>query len=200
MHGDVRHHQRRHALRAVRPSSSVPIRWLDDYGWRPMSRDGEGRRARTTTASSAGTWGSRTSRETLAGLRRPHGRLRGRALRLRPARPRGRRRHAGADGDVPAQRPAPAPGRGPVLPGLHGRAAARRLPLPPPDPARATRPRAPPCARAAAWLRRQPPRLAPLHARDVGNMRGYPDGYDVAALGTFGRSGTISGCPIPPRA
>ena len=36
-----------------------------------------------------------------------------------------------------------------------------------------------------AWLRRQPPRLSPQHARDVGNIRGYPDGYDVAALGTF---------------
>ena len=36
-----------------------------------------------------------------------------------------------------------------------------------------------------AWLRRQSPRLAPLHARDVGNVRGYPEGYDVATLGTF---------------
>jgi hypothetical protein len=37
-----------------------------------------------------------------------------------------------------------------------------------------------------AWLRRQPPRLHPQHARDVGNVRGYPDGYDVDRLGTFG--------------
>lgn len=49
------------------------------------------------------------------------------------------------------------------------------------------------------WLRRQSPRLAPLHARDVGSVRGYPDGYDVAALGTFPASGRISACPIPPR-
>ena len=30
--------------------------------------------------------------------------------------------------------------------------------------------------------------------------RSHPDGYEVAALGTFSRSGTISGCPRPPRA
>ncbi len=36
-----------------------------------------------------------------------------------------------------------------------------------------------------AWLRRRSPRLAHQHARDVGNVRSYPDGYDVAGLGTF---------------
>ena len=51
----------------------------------------------------------------------------------------------------------------------------------------------------AAWLRRRPPRLEPVHARDVGNIRSYPDGYDIAALGTFAPSGTISGCPRSPR-
>ncbi len=51
-----------------------------------------------------------------------------------------------------------------------------------------------------AWLRSQPPRLAPQHVRDGGNVRSHPDGYEVAALGTFSRSGTISGCPRPPRA
>ena len=46
-----------------------------------------------------------------------------------------------------------------------------------------------------AWLRRQPPRLLPQHARDVGNVRSYPDGYDVAALGTFEPYGTMTRCP-----
>ena len=45
-----------------------------------------------------------------------------------------------------------------------------------------------------AWLRRQPPRLTPQHARDVGNIRGYPDGYDVVALGTF----SPTTCPRDP--
>lgn len=46
-----------------------------------------------------------------------------------------------------------------------------------------------------AWLRRRPPRLHPQHARDVGNVRSYPDGYDVAALGTFEPYGTMTRCP-----
>ncbi|MGY3554018.1 oxygenase MpaB family protein [Williamsia sp. R60] len=36
-----------------------------------------------------------------------------------------------------------------------------------------------------------PVRKAPLHARDLPNIRTYPDGYDVTALGTFPR-----GCPV----
>lgn len=51
-----------------------------------------------------------------------------------------------------------------------------------------------------AWLRRQSPRPAPHHVRDGGNIRSYPGGYDVVALGTFSPSGTIAGCPRPPRA
>lgn len=51
-----------------------------------------------------------------------------------------------------------------------------------------------------AWLRRQPPRLAPQFVRETSNVRSHPDGYDVAALGTFGTSERIAGCPRPPRA
>lgn len=47
----------------------------------------------------------------------------------------------------------------------------------------------------SAWLRHRPPRLLPQHARDVGNVRGYPDGYDVADLGTFEPYGTMTRCP-----
>jgi hypothetical protein len=46
----------------------------------------------------------------------------------------------------------------------------------------------------AVWLRRQPPRLAPMHARDSGNVRGYPHGYDIDALGTFTPT-----CPVEHR-
>ena len=46
----------------------------------------------------------------------------------------------------------------------------------------------------ADWLRRQPPRTEPLHARDLPNIRSYPDGYDVSALGTFGPT-----CPVEHR-
>ncbi len=37
----------------------------------------------------------------------------------------------------------------------------------------------------AAWLRRQPPRREPVRARDLPQVRGYPHGFDVTQLGTF---------------
>jgi hypothetical protein len=40
-------------------------------------------------------------------------------------------------------------------------------------------------AARAAWLRRQPPRMAPIRARDLPQVRGYPNGFDVTKLGTF---------------
>ena len=42
----------------------------------------------------------------------------------------------------------------------------------------------------ASWLRRQPPRLEPIRARDLPQVQGYPGGYDVSELGTF-----RPGCP-----
>ena len=39
----------------------------------------------------------------------------------------------------------------------------------------------------ARLLRRRPPRIEPRFARDLPNIRSYPDGYDIAALGTFPR-------------
>ena len=41
-------------------------------------------------------------------------------------------------------------------------------------------------------VRLLPPRREPLYARQLPNIRGYPDGYDVAQLGTF-----PPGCPVP---
>lgn len=46
-------------------------------------------------------------------------------------------------------------------------------------------------AARASWLRRRPPRMAPVRARDLPQVRGYPGGYDVAELGTF-----APGCPV----
>ncbi len=37
----------------------------------------------------------------------------------------------------------------------------------------------------ARVVRRLPPRREPLHARELPRVRSYPDGYDVAELGTF---------------
>jgi hypothetical protein len=54
-------------------------------------------------------------------------------------------------------------------------------------------------ARAALRLRGRivrflPPRTEPFHARQLRNIRSYPQGYDVAQLGTF-----APGCPVPRR-
>jgi hypothetical protein len=47
----------------------------------------------------------------------------------------------------------------------------------------------------SAVVRRLPPRQEPFFARHSPNIRSYPDGYDVAALGTF-----TPGCPVPHQA
>lgn len=44
----------------------------------------------------------------------------------------------------------------------------------------------------SAVVRRMRPRVEPKFARQLPNVRSYPDGYDVSALGTFPR-----GCPVP---
>jgi hypothetical protein len=44
-------------------------------------------------------------------------------------------------------------------------------------------------AARAAWLRRQPPRMQPIRARDLPQVRGYPNGFDVTKLGTFHPTG-----------
>jgi hypothetical protein len=44
----------------------------------------------------------------------------------------------------------------------------------------------------ALTVRFMPPRKEPLYARQLPNIRSYPQGYDVARLGTF-----PPGCPVP---
>ena len=50
----------------------------------------------------------------------------------------------------------------------------------------------------ARVVRLLPPRSAPHYARQNAEIRGYPDGYDVARLGTFPTPGE-RGCPFPRR-
>ena len=57
-----------------------------------------------------------------------------------------------------------------------------------PRPSRAMRWVAAAALRArAVVVRRMPPRLVPKYGREHSGVRGYPDGYDVASLGTFPR-------------
>jgi hypothetical protein len=44
----------------------------------------------------------------------------------------------------------------------------------------------------ALVVRFLPPRKEPLYARQLANIRSYPQGYEVARLGTF-----PAGCPVP---
>ncbi|MFD6529442.1 oxygenase MpaB family protein [Streptomyces sp. NPDC060184] len=48
----------------------------------------------------------------------------------------------------------------------------------------------------ARAVRLLPPRSAPRFARQNPEIKGYPDGYEVAALGTFPTPG-VRGCPVP---
>lgn len=50
----------------------------------------------------------------------------------------------------------------------------------------------------ARAVRLLPPRSVPHFARQNPEVRGYPDGYEVAALGTFPTPG-VRGCPVPHR-
>ncbi|GAA3491255.1 oxygenase MpaB family protein [Streptomyces cremeus] len=45
-------------------------------------------------------------------------------------------------------------------------------------------------------VRLLPPRRAPHYARQNPEIKGYPDGYELAALGTFPVPG-VRGCPVP---
>jgi len=40
----------------------------------------------------------------------------------------------------------------------------------------------------AGVIRRRPPRIAPRFARELPNIRSYPDGYEIPELGTFPRA------------
>ncbi len=42
-------------------------------------------------------------------------------------------------------------------------------------------------------IRHMRPRMEPLFAREMANIRSYPDEYEIAQLGTFPRGG---GCPV----
>ena len=83
----------------------TPNRWLEDYGWRPLSPPRCGPRAVLPRARPAdGDPGGAGDLRRLRGAAR---RLRGRALRLRRGRPPGRRRHDGADAHVLPRRCSP---------------------------------------------------------------------------------------------
>ena len=175
----------------------VPIRWLDDHGWRPMCEA-----EKVASANFYRDLGRHMGIKEIPGTSQEYAEVMDDYEARHFAHDPGAREVADATlrlmATFPPNHHAPAAAvirfsRGymdePLL-------AAFRFPRP----TRAERWLARRVLQVrGAWLRRQPPRLHPQHARDVGNVRGYPDGYDVAELGTFG-VGTMSGCRRPPPA
>ena len=174
---------------------AVPIRWLDAHGWRPMTEKEKVASARYYSELGRhmgirhlpGTWQDFTAH--MDAYEAEH-------FAYDP------RARAVADATLALMATFPPNHRAPAAAVVRFSRAYMDEPLLDafryPHPTAAERWAADAALRARnAWLRRQPPRLAPLHAREVGNVRGYPDGYDVAGLGTFPASGRISGCPAP---
>ena len=177
---------------------AVPIRWLDDHGWRPMSEAEKvasahyyrelGRHMGIKDVPD----GWREFDAAMEAYEREHFAF-------------DRRSREVADATLALMATFPPHDRAPAA--LVIRLSRAYMDQPLLDAFHYVRPTRPErwLARAVlrarnASLRHRPPRLAPQHVRDGGNVRGYPDGYDVATLGTFSPSGTISGCPRPPLA
>ena len=166
----------------------TPLRWLDDFGWRRLHP--HERRAAVAHYRALGRrMGIRDMPEDEAGFAALMDGVRGRTVRPHRRRAGGRRRDARAARHV-----------SPVL-GAAGRArpALDHLPHGPAPAARAAatrcrRGRSALAARAgmrlrAAVERRMAPRTTPITIDDLPEVRSYPDGFDLARLGTFARDG-----------
>ena len=163
---------------------AVPIRWLDDHGWRPMTEKEK--------AASARYYGDLGHHMGIRDLPRTWQEYAAHMDAYEAEHfawdPRSR---AVADATLALMATFSPNDRAPAAAVVRFSRAYMDPPLLDafryPHPTPAERRAAGAALRARnAWLRRRPPRLLPQHARDVGNVRGYPDGYDVEGLGTFG--------------
>jgi hypothetical protein len=178
----------------------VPIRWLDEHGWRPLT---EGEKVASAhyyrdlgrhmgISDLPGTW--REFAVLMDDYEAAHFAYDARAREVADVTLR-------LMATFPPNHRAPAPAvirfsraymDEPLLDAFHY-----------PHPTAAERRTARLALRArAAWLRRQSPRLSPLYVRDLPNIRSYPRGYDVRDLGTFAPTapGRMSRCPHQPPA
>jgi hypothetical protein len=178
----------------------VPIRWLDQYGWRPLTE-----REKVASAVHYRDLGRHMGIKSMPGTWQEFAAL----LDAYEAEhfaydPRAREV---ADATLRLMSTFPPNDKAPARLVIRFSRAYMDAPLLDafhyPHPTAAERLAARAALRArAAWLRRQPPRLTPQHARDLPNVRSYPDGYDVRDLGTFAPRGPgrMSGCPHQPPA
>jgi hypothetical protein len=176
----------------------VPIRWLDDYGWRPLTE-----REKVASAVHYRDLGRHMGIKAMPESWQEFAAL----LDAYEAEhfaydPRAR---AVADATLRLMSTFPPNDKAPARLVIRFSRAYMDAPLldafryPHPTAAERRAARAALQARAA-WLRRQPPRLTPQYARDLPNVRSYPGGYDVRDLGTFAPRGPgrMSGCPNQP--
>jgi hypothetical protein len=170
----------------------VPIRWLDDHGWRPMDEA-----EKVASAHYYRTLGRHMGITGLPGTWQEFARVMDAHEAAHFAHdPRSREV---ADATLRLMATFPPNHRAPASAVIRFSRAYMDEPLLDalqyPRPTAVERRLARGALRArSAWLRRQPPRLHPLHARDLENVRSHPDGYDVASLGTFTPT-----CPVEHR-
>jgi hypothetical protein len=170
---------------------AVPIRWLDDYGWRPLSEKEKVASANyyrevgrlMGIKNIPGTWQEFTA--AMDAYEAEHFAYDPRARDV-------------AEATLKLMATFPPNNLAPRKAVIRSSRAFMDAPLLDAfrfeHPTRAERAAAKAALRArAAWLRRQPPRMQPTRARDLPQVTGYPNGYDLAKLGTF----RPTGCPVP---
>jgi hypothetical protein len=170
---------------------AVPIRWLDDYGWRPLSEKEKVASANyyrevgrlMGIKNIPGTWQEFTA--AMDAYEAEHFAYDPRARDV-------------AEATLKLMATFPPNNLAPRKAVIRSSRAFMDAPLLDAfrfeHPTRAERAAAKAALRArAAWLRRQPPRMQPTRARDLPQVTGYPNGFDLAKLGTF----RPTGCPVP---
>lgn len=172
---------------------TVPIRWLDRFGWRPFDEA-----EKVAACEYYRALGRRMAIPDLPATWREFAALMDRYERERFARDPGGTRVAEATLRLlTTTRP-----HRYLPPAVAARATRALLEPHLLDAFGWTRPTAPERAAVAAGLRaraallrHRPPRLAPRRFVDSPNFRSHPDGWDITRVGTFpaGRSG----CPVP---
>jgi hypothetical protein len=168
----------------------TPIRWIDAYGWRSMTEI-----ERIASANYYRELGRHMGIHDIPATWQAFARLLDDYERRHFAFDPGGRAVADATLDLLAT--FPPYGRLPAA--LVRRMSVATMDPPLVDALGLARPSRPMRALARAGLKARgrvvrflPPRTEPFHARQLPQVRSYPDGYDVAALGTF-----PSGCPVP---
>lgn len=174
---------------------AVPIRWLDDYGWRPLSEHEKVASAHYYRELGH-LMGIRDIPETWQDFTTAMDAYEAAHFGYDPGA------RAVADSTLELMSTFPPFDRLPRDSVIRFSRAYMDAPLLDafryPHPTRAERVAARAMLRArGAWLRRQPPRETPMRARDLPSQRSHGADVDYRTVGTHQPTGTMSRCPIP---